>query len=133
MKYVHVGVNVTDLEESVAFYQKLFGVEPSKIKEDYAKFLLEKPGLNFTLNTVESVEGNRVNHFGFQVDSAKDMETHKARLTKEGFFAREETDTTCCYAVQDKFWITDPDGNEWEFFFTKADSEVNKIERTECC
>ena len=54
--------------------------------------------------------------------------SHKTRLEKEGFFAREEMDTTCCYAVQDKFWVTDPDGNEWEFFYTKLDSEVHKIE-----
>ncbi|PGL67867.1 ArsI/CadI family heavy metal resistance metalloenzyme [Bacillus sp. AFS055030] len=133
MKYVHVGVNVTNLEASIVFYQKVFGISPLKVKEGYAKFLLENPGLNFTLNVRDLVEGNQVNHFGFQVETAEEILAHKERLEKEGFFAREEMDTTCCYAVQDKFWVTDPDGNEWEFFYTKADSEVQKIENTSCC
>ncbi|MEH7399467.1 MULTISPECIES: ArsI/CadI family heavy metal resistance metalloenzyme [Bacillaceae] len=133
MKYVHVGVNVTNLEASIAFYQKVFGLAPVKVKEGYAKFLLENPGLNFTLNVRDQVEGNQVNHFGFQVETSEEILFHKERLEKEGFFAREEMDTTCCYAVQDKFWVTDPDGNEWEFFYTKSDSEVQKIENTSCC
>lgn len=128
MKYVHVGINVTNLEQSIEFYQKVFGASPVKVKEDYAKFLLDEPGLNFTLNVRDEVKGNQVNHFGFQVDTQEEIASHKARLEKEGFFAREEMDTTCCYAVQDKFWVTDPDGNEWEFFYTKSDSEVHKIE-----
>jgi catechol 2,3-dioxygenase-like lactoylglutathione lyase family enzyme len=128
MKYVHVGVNVTNLEASIGFYQKVFGVDPVKVKDDYAKFLLDEPGLNFTLNVRDKVEGNQVNHFGFQVETHEEITAHKTRLEKEGFFAREEMDTTCCYAVQDKFWVTDPDGNEWEFFYTKSDSEGHKIE-----
>lgn len=103
------------------------------MKTDYAKFLLETPGLNFTLNVRDEVKGNQVNHFGFQVDTAEEITLHKERLEKEGFFARDEMDTTCCYAVQDKFWVTDPDGNEWEFFYTKADSNVHKIEESSCC
>lgn len=133
MKYVHVGINVTNLERSIEFYQKVFGVEPVKVKTDYAKFLIDEPGLNFTLNVRDHVSGNQVNHFGFQVDSAEKIIDHKERLEKEGFFTREEMETTCCYAVQDKFWVTDPDGNEWEFFFTKADSDVNQIDTTACC
>lgn len=127
MKYVHVGINVTNLDQSIEFYQKVFGIKPEKIKEDYAKFLLDEPGLNFTLNVRDQVNGNQVNHFGFQVNDAEEVIAHKERLEKEGFFAREEMDTTCCYAVQDKFWVTDPDGNEWEFFYTKANSDVHKI------
>ncbi|MEI4525711.1 ArsI/CadI family heavy metal resistance metalloenzyme [Priestia megaterium] len=126
MKYVHVGINVTNLEASMEFYQKIFGVQPVKTKIDYAKFLVDEPGLNFTLNTRDEVKGNQVNHFGFQVETSEEIHSHKSRLKKEGFFAREEMDTTCCYAVQDKFWVTDPDGNEWEFFYTKSDSEVHK-------
>lgn len=133
MRYVHVGVNVTNLEESIQFYQKVFGTQPVKVKSDYAKFLLEQPGLNFTLNVTSEVNGNQVSHFGFQVDNIDEITTHKERLEQEGFFAREENDTTCCYAVQDKFWITDPDGNEWEFFYTKANSDIHKIESTNCC
>ncbi|MEY8350825.1 ArsI/CadI family heavy metal resistance metalloenzyme [Bacillus cereus] len=133
MQYVHVGINVTNLEKSVEFYSKVFGVTPVKVKEDYAKFLLENPGLNFTLNVRNEVKGNQVNHFGFQVENQEEIILHKERLEKEGFFAREEMDTTCCYAVQDKFWVTDPDGNEWEFFYTKANSKVHKVETSSCC
>ena len=132
MKYVHIGINVTNLEKSIEFYQKVFGVEPIKMKTDYAKFLLESPGLNFTLTVRNEVKGNQVNHFGFQVETSEEIIAHRERIDKEGFFVSDELDTTCCYAVQDKFWVTDPDGNEWEFFFTKADSDVHKIESA-CC
>lgn len=124
MKYVHIGINVTNLEASIAFYSKVFGVSPIKVEPTYSKFLLEQPGLNFTLNVKDEVNGNQVNHFGFQVETQEEIDHHKQRLEQEGFFAREERDTTCCYALQDKFWITDPDGNEWEFFYTKADRGV---------
>lgn len=133
MKYVHVGVNVTNLEASMAFYQKVFGVAPVKVNDGYAKFLLENPGLNFTLNVQDQVKGNQVNHFGFQVETEEEIVAHKERLEKEGFFAREEMNTTCCYAVQDKFWVTDPDGNEWEYFYTKADSAVHSVNDESCC
>lgn len=130
MKYVHIGINVTNLEASIAFYSKVFGVSPIKLKPTYSKFLLEQPGLNFTLNVKDEVNGNQVNHFGFQVETQEEINHHKQRLEQEGFFAREERDTTCCYALQDKFWITDPDGNEWEFFYTKAD---RKVQSEGCC
>lgn len=116
--YIHMGLNVTDLEKSIEFYTKLFGQEPVSIKTDYAKFLLENPQTNFTLNARNKVHGNQVGHFGFQVASEQKLTEQKNRLEGLGFFAREETNTTCCYARQDKFWITDPDGNEWEYFFT---------------
>ena len=66
MRYVHVGINVTNLEKSIEFYEKVFGVSPVKVKTDYAKFLLETPRLNFTLNVRDEVKGNQVNHFGFK-------------------------------------------------------------------
>ena len=78
------------------------------------------------------MNGNQVNHFGF-ADTAEEITLHKERLGKRRFLLRDEMDTTCCYAVQDKFWVTDPDGNEWEFFYTKADSDVHKIEDSSCC
>ncbi|WP_342025946.1 ArsI/CadI family heavy metal resistance metalloenzyme [Cytobacillus pseudoceanisediminis] len=129
---VHVGINVTDLNQSIEFYSKVFNAEPVKVKEDYAKFLLEDPGLNFTLNLKDEVSGNQVGHFGFQVENREEVFQHKERLEKLGFFAREEMDVTCCYATQDKFWVTDPDGNEWEFFYTKADVESMKTDSS-CC
>lgn len=129
---MHVGVNVTDLEKSIEFYTKIFNVEPVKIKPGYAKFLLNDPGLNFTLNFKDEVSGNQVGHFGFQVENRDEVFQHKDRLENLGFFAREEMDVTCCYATQDKFWVTDPDGNEWEFFYTKSDVEPMTAESS-CC
>lgn len=132
--YVHVGINVTNLEKSIAFYAKLFGAEPVKVKPDYAKFLLPCPGLNFTLNVSPEVSGNQVSHFGFQVASTEDVLAHKNRLEKLGLFsAKDEMDTTCCYATQDKFWVHDPDGNEWEFFYTKANTDVQREGTEACC
>lgn len=129
MKYVHVGVNVTNLEASIEFYQKLFNSQPVKVKTDYAKFLLGKPGLNFTLNVRDQVSGNQVNHFGFQVDSPEEVEKHKVRLKELGLLPTlEEENTICCYARQNKFWVEDPNGNEWEFFYTKEDVETNNVE-----
>ena len=133
MKYIHVGINVTDLDRSIEFYQKVFGIEPVKTKADYAKFLLEELGLNFTLNVKSQVQGNQVNHFGFQVNNVEQVLAHKERLVNEGFFVRKEMNTTCCYAVQDKFWFKDPDGNEWEFFYTKEDSYTEQVEGNTCC
>lgn len=129
---VHVGLNVVDLEKSIEFYNNVFGEKPVKKKDDYVKYLPEDLQLNFTLNVTPKVSGNQVDHFGIQVESLEDIDRHKQRLEKLGFFTREEKDTDCCYALQDKFWITDPEGNEWEFFYTKEDVEENKAEQS-CC
>jgi catechol 2,3-dioxygenase-like lactoylglutathione lyase family enzyme len=129
---MHVGINVTNLNKSIEFYSKVFNIEPIKVKPDYAKFLLNHPGLNFTLNLKAEVSGNQVGHFGFQVENQDEVLIHKERIEKLGFFAREEMDVTCCYATQDKFWVTDPDGNEWEFFYTKGDVESIETEIA-CC
>jgi len=135
MKYAHIGLNVSNLEKSIEFYRKLFGAEPVKVKPDYAKFLLETPGLNFTLNLRDEVGGNQVGHFGIQVESTEEVVAHKKRLEENGILSQyDEMNTTCCYALQDKFWIHDPDGNEWEFFFTKADADVNaENDESVCC
>ncbi|MDN4072175.1 ArsI/CadI family heavy metal resistance metalloenzyme [Fictibacillus terranigra] len=133
MMKMHVGINVTDLERSIEFYSQVFDSEPVKVKDDYAKFLLEDPRLNFTLNLKNEVSGNQVGHFGFQVENVEEVLKHKDRLEKLGFFAREEMDVSCCYATQDKFWVTDPNGNEWEFFYTKSDVESMQTEDSACC
>lgn len=123
MVNVHIGLNVKNLSESQTFYKRFLGVKPVKIKDDYVKFLTQEPNLNLTLTQRNKVAGNQINHLGIQVETKEDVLKHKERLEREGFFAREELNTTCCYAVQDKFWVTDPDGNEWEYFYTKQDSE----------
>ncbi len=136
---MHVGLHVTNLAASTAFYATLFGVDPVKVKTNYTKFLLENPALHFTLRPVAKVEGNHINHFGFQVGSSHELNQHKQRLTESGLIDREENDTTCCYAKQDKFWLVDPDGHEWEFFLTKEDTKVDTVKHEEtqsgdtCC
>lgn len=129
---IHIGLNTSSLSKAVAFYTQLFNEPPVKHKEDYAKFLPAGVPVNFTLNVHPGVTGNQVEHFGLQLPDADTLAYHKKRLQTEGFFAREETDTTCCYALQDKFWVTDPDGNEWEFFYTKADVGTAAREY-DCC
>lgn len=131
--YTHVGINVTNLESSVDFYSKLFDAEPIKVKPDYAKFLLEDPGLNFTLNLRESVRGNQVSHFGLQVSDTDAVMAQRDRLHALGFTTRDQMDVTCCYSVQDKFWVHDPDGNEWEFFVPKEDVEALHVQQNACC
>lgn len=134
MMYAHVGLNVTNLQKSIDFYTKLFGEKPVKVKPDYAKFLLETPGLNFTLNFQDEVNGNQVGHFGFQVASTQEVLAHKKRLEETGILSQyDEMNTNCCYALQDKFWIHDPDGNEWEFFYTKADVDLQSEKDEACC
>ncbi|GIN13878.1 lactoylglutathione lyase [Shouchella clausii] len=123
MVNVHIGLNVKNLSESQTFYKRFLGVKPVKVKDDYVKFLTQEPNLNLTLTQKNKVAGNQINHLGIQVETKEDVLKHKERLEREGFFVREELNTTCCYAVQDKFWVTDPDGNEWEYFYTKQDSE----------
>ncbi|MDQ0208693.1 ArsI/CadI family heavy metal resistance metalloenzyme [Alkalicoccobacillus murimartini] len=123
MVYVHIGLNVEDLKESKQFYERFLGVKPVKEKENYVKFLSNEPALNLTLKEVDEAKGNQINHLGVQVQSKEEVLQHKHRLEEAGFFAREEMDTNCCYAIQDKFWVTDPNGIEWEYFYTKVDVE----------
>ncbi len=130
--YTHIGINVTNLEASIDFYSKLFDAQPVKVRPDYAKFILEDPALNFTLNLCESVSGNQVSHFGLQVKDTDEVMLQRDRLHGLGLTTRDEMNVTCCYSVQDKFWVHDPDGNEWEFFFTKADADQSK-DSTSCC
>lgn len=125
MIYVHIGLNVQDLKKSQDFYERFLGIKPVKVKNNYVKFLTQDPNLNLTLTEREDVSGNQINHLGVQVDSKEEVVEHKERLEKAGFFAREEMDVTCCYAIQDKFWVTDPDGIEWEYFYTKEESVLS--------
>ncbi|WP_214629608.1 ArsI/CadI family heavy metal resistance metalloenzyme [Paenibacillus agaridevorans] len=123
VKRMHVALNCTNLESSLSFYRNFFGTEPTKIKDNYAKFELNDPALHFSLN-VRPFEGNGVlNHLGFQVDDTMDVLAMGERLRQSNLLTIDEMNTTCCYAVQDKVWVYDPDGNAWEIFCTKEDSE----------
>ena len=121
----HLALNVSDVERSIPFYRALLAVEPSKVRPGYAKFEVADPALNFTLN-----EGERdgslgaFNHAGIQVGSTDDVLRARARFVEAGLATFDETDTTCCYAKQDKIWVTAPDGESWEVFTTHGDAEV---------
>jgi catechol 2,3-dioxygenase-like lactoylglutathione lyase family enzyme len=121
MSRVQLALNVDDVDEAVAFYSKLFGTEPAKRRPGYANFAITEPPLKLVL-LENPGSGGSLNHLGVELEQAADVESHQARLTAEGFFAAEEKNTTCCYAVQDKFWVTAPDGEKWEHYVVLADS-----------
>lgn len=117
----HVALNVTNIAKSVTFYQTMFGVIPVKHKVDYAKFDLANPPLNLTLNLAENIQPNgRLSHLGVQVASSQDVQAAIERFKAAGLTLFAEKDTNCCYALQDKVWVTDPDGNRWEIFVVKV-------------
>ena len=120
----HLALTVTDVERSIPFYRALFGTEPTKVRPGYAKFEVEEPGLNFTLNEGERGDAlGAFNHAGVQVESTDDVLAARLRLQKAGLATFDEMDTTCCYARQDKIWVRDPDGTPWEVFVTHGESE----------
>jgi catechol 2,3-dioxygenase-like lactoylglutathione lyase family enzyme len=123
IKRMHVAINCTNLEASLQFYRSFFGVEPTKVKENYAKFELDSPALHFSLNVRPFEKNGALNHLGFQVDNTEDVLKMGERLREANLLTIDEMNTTCCYAVQDKVWVYDPDGNAWEIFYTKEDSE----------
>jgi catechol 2,3-dioxygenase-like lactoylglutathione lyase family enzyme len=116
----HISINVSDVEASVAFYEKAFGVDATKRRPGYAKFDLQSPSLN--LSMVEAPRtGINASHFGIQVASTEDVAQAWTRFKQAGLKTRTEDNTECCYALQDKVWIEDPDGNAWEVFVVKGD------------
>jgi catechol 2,3-dioxygenase-like lactoylglutathione lyase family enzyme len=118
---VHVALNVNDLEESVKFYRAMFGAEPVKHKPGYAKFDIAEPALNLTLNYNGAVSSTgALNHLGIQVASTDEVLRAKARLEAAGLATFAEMGADCCYALQDKIWIADPNGYRWEFFVVKV-------------
>ena len=119
----HVSLNVTDIAAAVAFYEKAFGVPPVKRRPDYAKFDLLEPALNLTMQQAART-GVNASHFGVQVASSADVQEAKQRFERAGLATFTEDDVSCCYAVQDKVWVEDPDGNAWEVFVVKADADV---------
>jgi catechol 2,3-dioxygenase-like lactoylglutathione lyase family enzyme len=125
---LHISLDVNSIEKSLPFYKVLFNAEPTKLKKDYAKFELEDPPLNFTLNGFGrdvSPKDAPVNHFGIQAKNSDRVVEAKERYTKAGFHVEEETQTACCYAVQTKIWVADPDGNKWEVYVvTEAENEA---------
>ena len=119
---VHVALKVRDLEASISFYRRLFGVEPVKVKPAYAKFDVRHPAVNLTLNQDTPAAGGPLSHLGIQVPSTEDVLAIRNRWRESGLETRDEMQTDCCYALQDKAWARDPDGNEWEVFVVLQDT-----------
>ncbi|MBP7704928.1 MAG: VOC family protein [Caulobacter sp.] len=116
MKRLHVHVAVEDLTKSIGFYSTLFGAEPAVVKDDYAKWMLDDPRVNFAISDRERVAG--VDHLGIQVDSNDELMELAGRLKAAGEVTLDQEATTCCYAQSDKAWVNDPNGLRWETFYT---------------
>ena len=116
MKRFHVHAHVDDLKASVAFYSKLFAAEPTRLENDYAKWMIEDPRINFAISTRGGKPG--VDHLGFQTDSDEELVELKERARAADMALLDEGETTCCYARSEKHWVTDPQGIAWEHFHT---------------
>lgn len=122
MKRLHVHVSVGDLDESVQFYSALFAAQPTVRKDDYAKWMLEDPRVNFAISKRDKVTGIR--HLGIQVENSAELAEVFARLDHAHRPVLNEGATTCCYAKSEKSWIEDPQGVQWETFLTTGDSAI---------
>ena len=133
----HLALNVRNVETSIEFYKKMLGIEPSKVRTGYAKFDIQNPPLNLTLNQHSFGERGALSHLGIQVASTEDVLTMREQWHERGLLTRDEMQTDCCYATQDKTWVNDPDGNEWEVFVVLKDNlpEVASKETSNaaCC
>ncbi|MFZ0136439.1 MAG: ArsI/CadI family heavy metal resistance metalloenzyme [Candidatus Sulfotelmatobacter sp.] len=131
----HVAIYVRNVEQSIEFYRKMFGIEPSKVRTGYAKFDVQNPPLNFTLNQVPFKDAGALSHMGIQVGSTGDVLSIRQKWAEAGLVTRDELQTDCCYATQDKTWVHDPDGNEWEVFVVLKDNLPEKAQSASaaCC
>ncbi|HET9397586.1 MAG TPA: ArsI/CadI family heavy metal resistance metalloenzyme [Sphingomicrobium sp.] len=123
MKRMHVHVGVKDLDASIRFYSTLFGIGPSVLKHDYAKWMLDDPRVNFAISAGHH-EVKGIEHLGIQVESGEELTEVYSRLKAADRPVLEEGATTCCYARSEKSWIADPDGIVWETFLTSGDATV---------
>jgi catechol 2,3-dioxygenase-like lactoylglutathione lyase family enzyme len=131
----HISINVANVERSIEFYRKMLGIEPLKVRTGYAKFDVQNPPLNLAMNEVPLTEGgkvSRLSHLGIQVGSTEDVLAIRERWMAAGLATRDEMQTSCCYAVQDKTWVADPDGNQWEVFVVLEDGLPEK-QSSACC
>jgi catechol 2,3-dioxygenase-like lactoylglutathione lyase family enzyme len=134
MSRVQLALRVADLEGSVAFYAKLFGTEPAKRRPGYANFAIAEPPLKLVLIEGTPGEPTRMDHLGVEVETTDEVTAATARLAAEGLATATETDTACCYAVQDKVWVTGPGAEPWEVYVVKGDADVlEKAADSACC
>ncbi|HZS07680.1 MAG TPA: ArsI/CadI family heavy metal resistance metalloenzyme [Blastocatellia bacterium] len=129
----HLALNVRNVTESIEFYRKMLGLEPCKVRTGYAKFDVQNPPLNLTLNEVPFNERGALSHLGLQVASTADVLAVRDRWVAAGLATRDEMQTSCCYAVQDKAWVSDPDGNDWEVFVVLEDNLPETKGASACC
>ena len=131
----HISINVSNVERSLEFYRKMLGIEPSKVRAGYAKFDVRNPPLNLAMNEAAlGGEGkfSRLSHLGIQVGSTEEVLAMRDRWIVAGLATRDEMQTSCCYAVQDKSWVADPDGNQWEVFVVLEDN-LHENQSSACC
>jgi catechol 2,3-dioxygenase-like lactoylglutathione lyase family enzyme len=124
MSRVQLALRVSDLEGSIAFYSKLFGVEPAKRRPGYANFAIAEPPLKLVLLEGEAGQETRMDHLGVEVEDTADVDAATRRLKDAGLATFEENDTSCCYAVQDKVWVHGPGQEPWEVYVVKADADT---------
>ena len=131
MSRIQLAINVDNLAEGVAFYSKLFKTQPAKVKAGYANFTIAEPPLKLVL--IENPgHGGSINHLGVEVESSEKVRAEIGRLAGEGLFTEEEIGTTCCFATQDKVWVTAPGGEKWEVYTVLADSETFGATASRC-
>jgi catechol 2,3-dioxygenase-like lactoylglutathione lyase family enzyme len=121
---VQLALRVADLEASIAFYSKFLGAEPAKRREGYANFAVAEPPLKLVLIEGDAGQDTRLDHLGVEVASTDEVTAATTRLKDAGLAAFEENDTSCCYALQDKVWVTGPGGEPWEVYVVKADADT---------
>ncbi|GGY43143.1 ArsI/CadI family heavy metal resistance metalloenzyme [Streptomyces tanashiensis] len=134
MSRVQLALRVPDLAASVAFYTRLFGTEPAKLRDGYANFALAEPPLKLVLIEGADGEDTRLDHLGVEVDSTAAVHAATTRLAQAGLATTEESDSTCCYALQDKVWVHGPGREPWEVYVVKADADsLAKRQSSTCC
>ena len=136
---VHVSLNVADVAKSIDFYKKMFALDPVRVRPGYAKFDVPQVGLNLALNETgrpsrqsDGHDEGALSHLGIQVDSTDEVLAVRQQWIERGLITRDEMQTSCCYAKQDKTWVHDPDGNEWEVFVVLGEVAQNE-KSTTCC
>jgi catechol-2,3-dioxygenase len=134
MKRFHIHISSDDLNKSIGFYSKLFGSEPTKRKDDYAKWMLDDPKVNFAISARGANPG--IDHLGIQVENARELDVLRERLQKADMQTFGDGETTCCYAKSDKTWVEDPSGIAWETYRNMEDADTfsdTAPEKTACC
>jgi catechol 2,3-dioxygenase-like lactoylglutathione lyase family enzyme len=130
---MHLNLATRDLDASVAFYRTLLLAEPAKHYTDYALFLTDEPGLELALDHNSATDVREGAHYGVVVERPEEVDAAIARLRAAGYPVDVESNETCCYAVQNKVWATDPDGRRWETYYVFAETEESDNEVTTCC